>query len=77
MKQLVGTYGKTWHTWQVDRGDQLPLGIPHLMMGFTADGQANPQMVADRDKGYGIFSEEKKKARAEIAAPPIQPGADA
>jgi Protein of unknown function (DUF1264) len=77
MEQLVGTYGKTWHTWQVDRGDQLPLGIPQLMMGFTADGQANPQMVADRDEGYGISSEEKKKARAEIAAPSIQPGADA
>jgi hypothetical protein len=77
MKKLIGTYGKTWHTWQVDRGDQLPLGTPKLMMGFTADGQSNPQMVADRDKGYGISSEEKKKARAGISAPPIQPGADA
>jgi hypothetical protein len=47
------------------------------MLGFTADGQSNPQMVADRDKGYGISSNEKKKTRAEIAAPPIQPGADA
>ena len=61
MKKLIGTYGKTWHTWQVDRGDQLPLGVPQLMMGFTADGQANPQMIADRDKGYGISSAEKKK----------------
>jgi Protein of unknown function (DUF1264) len=77
MKKLVGTYGKTWHTWQVDRGDQLPLGVPQLMMGFTADGQANPQMVAERDQGYGISSAEKKKARAEIAAPAVQPGADA
>ena len=77
MKKLIGTYGKTWHTWQVDRGDQLPLGVPQLMMGFTADGQANPQMIAARDKGYGISSAEKKKARVEIAAPPTQPGADA
>lgn len=23
---LQKTYGKTWHTWQVDRGDALPLG---------------------------------------------------
>jgi hypothetical protein len=22
MKALIGTYGKTWHTWQVDRGDK-------------------------------------------------------
>jgi len=26
MQRLVDTYGKTFHTWQVDRGDQLPLG---------------------------------------------------
>lgn len=24
----AGTYGKTWHTWQVDRGDPLPYGRP-------------------------------------------------
>ena len=28
MAALVGTYGKTIHTWQVDRGDALPLGMP-------------------------------------------------
>ncbi len=26
MQKLVDTYGKTFHTWQVDRGDTLPLG---------------------------------------------------
>ena len=26
MKEVVGLYGKTWHFWQVDRGDPLPLG---------------------------------------------------
>lgn len=26
MQNLVGTYGKTIHTWQIDRGDSLPLG---------------------------------------------------
>lgn len=24
MNDLVGTYGKAWYTWQVDRGDQVP-----------------------------------------------------
>lgn len=76
MKDLVGTYGKTWHTWQVDRGDKLPLGIPQLMMGFTADGQADAALVTARDKGYKISSEEKKKDRADIPAPEILPGAD-
>jgi hypothetical protein len=40
MQEFVSTYGKTWNLWQVDRGDALPLGLPKLMMGFTADGQA-------------------------------------
>ena len=26
MQKLIGTYGKTWHMWQVDRGDPLPYG---------------------------------------------------
>ena len=77
MKGFVGTYGKTWYTWQVDRGDKVPLGIPQLMMAFIADGQVNPELLADRDKEYGISSEEKKRSRADIGAPAIQPGSDA
>lgn len=26
MAKVATTYGKTWHMWQVDRGDALPLG---------------------------------------------------
>lgn len=26
MDEVVGLYGKTWHFWQVDKGDELPLG---------------------------------------------------
>jgi hypothetical protein len=77
MKGLVGTYGKTWYTWQVDRGDKVPLGIPQLMMAFTADGQVHPQLLAERDAEYGISSERKRKSRAEIVSPAIQAGADA
>ena len=76
MEGLVGTYGKTWYTWQVDRGDKVPLGIPQLMMAFTADGQAHPQLLAECDEEYGISSEEKKKSRADIVSPAIQPGVD-
>lgn len=28
MEELVNTYGKTFHTWQIDRGDELPYGPP-------------------------------------------------
>ena len=76
MKVLIGTYGKTWHTWQVDRGDKLPLGIPQLMMGFTADGQAKAKIVSERDKLYGS-SDAKKAARGDIPDVKLDPGADA
>ena len=77
MKKLVGTYGKTWHTWHTDQHKQLPLGVPQLMMGFTADGQADPAMVAERDRRLGVRSEDKRKSRESIEAPAIAPGADA
>jgi len=32
MASLAKTYGKFWCTWQVDRGDALPLGAPALMV---------------------------------------------
>lgn len=77
MKRLVDTYGKTWHTWHTDVGKSLPLGVPQLMMGFTADGQADPALIAARDRRFGIDSAEKKKQREDIPAPAIDPGADA
>jgi hypothetical protein len=78
MQKLVTTYGKTWHTWQVDRGDTLPIGLPKLMMGFTADGQANPELVEKRDKDLKINSEKIRRERAKTLKPgEIAPGADA
>lgn len=77
MKKLVGTYGKTWHTWHTDRHDALPLGMPQSMMGFTADGQVRPDMVASRDERLGVDSAAKRNRRQDIVAPEIAPGADA
>ena len=76
MQEFVSTYGKTWHLWQVDRGDALPLGLPKLMMGFTADGQADPVMVAARDHDEHVDSKEIKARRADLATRPIAAGAD-
>lgn len=39
MKEIAGLYGKTFHFWQTDRGDELPLGMPMLMGSFTEDSQ--------------------------------------
>ncbi|CAH0324716.1 OBAP family protein [Pseudomonas brassicacearum] len=77
MENLVSTYGKTWHTWHTEQGNALPYGVPQLMMGFTADGQIDPQLVRERDGRMGVDSEAKKRARAAIQAPAIDPGADA
>lgn len=77
MRELVSTYGKTWHFWQVDRGDKLPLGLPKLMMGFTADGQVDPALVADRNRALKIDAADIKARRADLPVRPIAAGADA
>jgi hypothetical protein len=78
MEKLVSTYGKTWHTWHTDNpANTLPLGHPMLMMGFTADGQLRPELLADRDARFGINTQERRQNRADIPAPPVQPGANA
>jgi hypothetical protein len=76
MRSLANTYGKTWHTWQIDRGDTLPLGIPQLMMGYTGDGQLDPRIVAERDRNLGVSTADKRRARAEIPAPTPARGAN-
>jgi hypothetical protein len=76
MKVLIGTYGKTWHMWQVDRGDKLPLGIPQLMMAFTKDGQLDAKIAAEREKLYPTSVAAKKAARADIPDVKLDPGAD-
>ncbi len=77
MEKLIHTYGKTWHTWHTDLNKDLPLGVPQLMMGFTADGQIDQTLVTDRDRRFGVDSVAKKKVRADIPTPTIDPGADA
>lgn len=77
MEKIVSTYGKTWHTWHTDQDKELPLGFPHLMMAFTKDAQIDEEMVAARDKRFGVSTTEKRENRADIKAPPIAPEADA
>lgn len=77
MEKLVNTYGKTWHTWHTDLDKKLPLGVPQLMMGFTADGQIDPALVSQRDHRLGVSSAEEKRDRADIPTPVVDPAADA
>jgi Protein of unknown function (DUF1264) len=76
MEKLVSTYGKTWHTWHTDQHLTLPIGVPQLMTGFTADGQLRPELLSSRDARFNISTAEKRAARADIADPPVDPQAD-
>ncbi|KFY45623.1 hypothetical protein V494_00877 [Pseudogymnoascus sp. VKM F-4513 (FW-928)] len=75
MREVVGLYGKTFHFWQVDRGDELPLGMPELMMSFTKDEQVPWDKIKDRDERFGIDSTKKRHTRSDI--PPVPPHQDA
>ncbi|WP_462402497.1 OBAP family protein [Pseudomonas sp. Marseille-QA0332] len=77
MSKLADTYGKTWHTWHTDQDLELPLGVPQLMMGFTADGQIDPAMLRQRDQRLGVDTAEHRRARASIRPAPVERGADA
>jgi hypothetical protein len=77
MADLVSTYGKTWHTWQIDRDPAFPMGIPQLMMGFTRDGQVDAGKVAGRDARFGVSAAERRGARGDIAVPAVDPAANA
>ena len=76
MERLAHTYGKTWHTWHTDQDKALPVGVPQLMMGFTADGQANADMVEQRNRRLGVDSAKIKAQRANIRVPAADPHAD-
>ncbi|KAK9695668.1 hypothetical protein K7432_012841 [Basidiobolus ranarum] len=66
LENLINTYGKTIHMWQIDRGDSVPLGPPQLMMAFTGEGQVNPVLLEELEQKYKISYEEKKKEREEL-----------
>jgi hypothetical protein len=72
-KKLVNTYGKTWHTWQVDRGDALPLGPAQLMLSFTEDGQLDPLLLKQRDEDLGSDTQAARDSRKHIQADPAVP----
>lgn len=78
-KSLTKTYGKFWCTWQVDRGDQLPLGAPSLMVSPQAVDIAcvNRELVQERDRKYGVSSGDAKESRVEMEEREwINPNAD-
>lgn len=60
----------------MDRGDDLPLGMPQLMMSATKDWQIHPDIVQGRDEWLNTDSRIKQDLRQSIADPIIPAGAD-
>ncbi|MHB0775165.1 OBAP family protein [Halomonas sp. WWR20] len=83
MKQLLNSYGKTWHTWHTGRhdgqpGDALPMGEAKLMWSFNRLGECDESLKQNRDQHMGFDVEKKARQRqsyVELAHP--QHGVDA
>ena len=77
MEDVIDLYGKTYHFWEVDRGDTLPMGQPKLMMSLTSESDVNAatkEAWANRDKRFGVSTEKKSGQREYIQKPEIHPG---
>ncbi|KAI9678611.1 MAG: hypothetical protein M1817_005668 [Caeruleum heppii] len=77
MNDVIGWYGKTFHFWQVDRGDKLPLGPPQLMMSYTSPSQIDlHKKLKDRDSRFGTDYKHKAEIRKDIPEPEVAPDVD-
>jgi hypothetical protein len=70
MKAKMNSYGKTWHVWNTGtpghRGDALPLGPAHLAWSFNRDGEAQPELVQQRDQRYDLDTGKIREERAQL-----------
>lgn len=71
MKQLVNSYGKTWHTWHTSGrgggpGMNLPYGDPKLMWSFNRDGECDETLRHDRDRAMGLDSDARRADRRSL-----------
>lgn len=81
MHDVAPIYGKTYHFWQVDRGDPFPLGAPQLMGSFTSyEGVERAReggidaLLAERDERFGVDFRAKAEKRKGIGAVEKHPG---
>lgn len=73
MTAILPTWGKTWHTWP-DPSSDLPVGEPLLMWSLGADGQMNGEVVAARDRQFGVDTARIREARGrefKLAVPDV------
>lgn len=77
MTKLINTYGKTWHLWQVDRGDMIPMGPAKLMSTFHMDGEVDERLLEERDRELGMSTSSKRGRRIHFSHTPIDRAATA
>ncbi|OJJ89197.1 uncharacterized protein ASPGLDRAFT_41137 [Aspergillus glaucus CBS 516.65] len=74
MKDIVGLYGKTWHFWQVDRGDELPIGYLTLTWSLTEYKQVDlDSALKGRNVRLMVDHHDKAQQREGIEKPEIIP----
>ncbi|CAN6479435.1 unnamed protein product [Victoria cruziana] len=69
LEKVCKTYGKTFHFWQVDRGEALPLGLPNLMAALTGDGQLDDFRARDVEKRMGVSFASERETRQYMRGP--------
>jgi len=77
MSEVVGLYGKIWHTWQVDRDPEIPMGWPRLMGSLTEFEQLDiDEALKDRNARFNVDPAKKREVRRGIETPGIPENAD-
>src|SRR4051794_3347541 len=71
LKELMNSYGKTWHTWHTGRhdgtpGDRLPLGDPKLMWSFNRDGEADEALRLDFQRAMDADESASRRQRRDL-----------
>ena len=62
LEGFLGSWGKTFHTWP-DPDTNIPMGKPLLMWSAGADGQISKEMIDNRDKQFGISTDQLRDRR--------------
>lgn len=73
METVIPLYGKTFHMWQVDRGDSVPMGMPQLMGSFRSEEDVKKacpgglKQLADMTRNrFGVDIEKKREQRKDL-----------
>ncbi|HJX30172.1 MAG TPA: OBAP family protein [Thermoanaerobaculia bacterium] len=66
MRQKMNSYGKTWHVWSTNHGDELPFGPAMLAWSFNRDGEVDPKLMEKGNRTLGIDRMAKRRERQDL-----------